>query len=233
MFALKNCKQLRCEVQGQTTYICLPCILCCSFIDFDPFSGFRDLLNGCKIVVCHSSTIHNESTRSPWIGRLRRTGAIFSLLPEFTFKICFFATNYGILHYIKTCTSQNFKPCFVHSFSLFVQTTKQTLNSWNAQEILPGPHFFPVILLTPARHPVQVHWRQQGLYHPIRLSRRGHQPQKFLWNLDQGWLKDAQSNLRWKKKWKNAHCDERTRKEENDDALRSSKSFYSGGEPSF
>ena len=95
--------------------------------------------------------------------------------PEFTFKICFFATNYGILHFIKTCTSQNFKPCFVHSFSLFVQTTKQTLNSWNAQEILPGPHFFPVILLTtPARHPVQVHWRQQGLYHPIRLSRRGH-----------------------------------------------------------
>ena len=174
MFALKNCKQLRCEVQGQTTYICLPCILCCSFIDFDPFSGFRDLLNGCKIVVCHSSTIHNESTRSPWIGRLRRTGAIFFFPPEFTFKICFFATNYGILHYIKTCTSQNFKPCFVHSFSLFVQTTKQTLNSWNAQEILPGPHFFPVILLTPARHPVQVHWRQQGLYHPIRLSRRGH-----------------------------------------------------------
>ena len=97
----------------------------------------------------------------------------FFLLPQFTSKICFSATNYGILHYIKTCTSQNFKPCFVHFFSLFVKTTKQTLNSWNAEEILAGPHFFPVIQLTPARHPVQVHWRQQGLYHPIRLSRKG------------------------------------------------------------
>ena len=78
MFAFKNCRQLRCKVQGQTIYICLPCVLCCSFIDFDPLSGFTDLLDGCKIVVCHSSRIHNEPTRSPWIGRLRRTGAIFS-----------------------------------------------------------------------------------------------------------------------------------------------------------
>ena len=80
MFAFKNCRQLRCKVQGQTIYICLPCVLCCSFIDFDPLSGFTDLLDGCKIVVCHSSRIHNEPTRSPWIGRLRRTGAIFSFL---------------------------------------------------------------------------------------------------------------------------------------------------------
>ena len=113
----------------------------------------------------------------------------FFLLPQLTSKICFSATNYGILHYIKTCTSQNFKPCFVHFFSLFVKTTKQTLNSWNAEEILAGPHFFPVIQLTPARHPVQVHWRQQGLYHPKRLSRRGHQAQKFLSAWPAPWTK--------------------------------------------